>query len=112
MKRLLSRLFWGGIQIAIVWFSIQAAYDDAARTGKPVALGLAIFVGIGTAIAFTVVCALITDGLKKIWWSLTRRNQPDISEPSSEQERLGTTQVNGSKTLELPRSAWVRNEPR
>lgn len=112
MKRLFSRLVWIAIQVAIVAIFIQVAYDEAARTGQPVKFGLALIVGVLAAITVTVVYALIADGVKRLWWSLSRSHKPDVGETSHQRDRLRAGHINRGETLKLTGGARIGKEPR
>lgn len=112
MRRWLSRLVWGAIQLGIVWVCFQVEFDVAQQTGKQPRYVFVLVMGILVAITFTVVCALIADGVKRMWWLVTGRKQAHISQPGSEQDSLSAPSGDAGKTLELPRSAWISKKPR
>lgn len=112
MRRWLSRLVWGAIQIAIAIFTFLAVYEGSQKENQKPTIGVALFLAFFMPIVFTVVCALIADGVKRMWWLVTGRKQAHISEPSSEHDSLSASSGNAGKTLELPRSAWISKKPR
>ncbi len=112
MSRWLSRIVWGAIQLGIGVVCFIAIKENAAEKGEPFPFGVAVLLAILVPITFTVVCALIADGAKRLWWSLTGRNQPHIREPGSEHERLSAPGRGAGETLEFPRRPRIGKEPR
>lgn len=112
VRTALSQVFWYSVQIAIVAFWVYVEWDISQTTGRPARPVFALFLGIGMAITFTVVCALI----RELFLSLLRRLRgvklSDVSEASHSISGPLATSGHLSKPHEILPGPRFRKEPR
>lgn len=79
----MKQLIWYAVQTAIV---VGIVYFDSTRPDPTP--GAALFLGVGWAIALTVVFHLIADGLKRLAWRLGIISTHPVRERRDESRRV------------------------
>lgn len=102
VRTALSQVFWYSVQIAIVAFWLYVDWDESQRTGQPARPMLALFLGVGMAITFTVICAMLRELFLSLWRRLRGVEIRHVSEPAHEGDGLLAPRGGHGEALELP----------
>lgn len=103
-------MLWYGFQLAIIAGCLYAEHVTALRNGVEPKPGMAFLIGVLLCLAV----AGFTEIIHEVRLSLLRRRvaRAAATQESESSEKRDRLRGPGSgKTLELPRSAWVRKEP-